>query len=690
METTTIKVSKGLRQSYKNAVIFTIEDVLNILKKRTDCYEVLNDDYNRPYGDIDGKVIESCSEEEFNKIDLETKNILQDWLSKEEYSLMTASSYIHKKISYRFVFTKFSVSKEDNKEWIKKIAEEVKLPNGVQFDFGVYGKNNKMRMLGSNKDGENRPLRLIHGNDIDTLISYIPDDVEKLELPKKEKKEPKKEIKKGITEPTIISNILDLLDDKRFENYDDWLKIGMICFNEGIDVSVWDEYSKKSIKYKEGECSKKWKTFGKNTLTIATLWNWLKEDNPDGYEKLKQDDYDYKKKEFELTHFKLMNPAVYVRVYNGKINLLKHTELLHLYNNLFCNNELFISKWIKDTEIRTYEELVYKPKQVVADNVYNIFTCFPVEPKAGNIKPIQDVLRLLSNHDEIVFNYIEKWVASILQRPSQKNRTCIVVQGEQGIGKDTYFDFVGKMLGDYFFNTGRAEEDVFTHFDGHLKKILLMKFEEASFLVNKKNETALKSFITCKNKSYTNKGFDAITLDNYFNIVMTTNSEIPVYIEQTDRRFVLIKGSSEKRGDNKFWSEIHKELNKHELLQAYMDYLLNIDLTNFDAEDQRPITKYYEEVKEAFIPYHAQLLQDEIENHSHVDEINISAKHLYENAKVKISKFEISKQKFGRDMMKYVEDNVLQRSYKMDTTHYKFEKEKMKEYLKNKKWWIEF
>jgi hypothetical protein len=686
---TTIKVAKGLRQTYKNAVTLTVEESLNALKKRTDCYEVLND-INRPYGDIDGKVLENCSEEEFNKVDNETKNILQDWLSREEYSLMTSSSFLHKKISYRFVFTKFSVSKEDNKEWIKQVNQEVLLPNGVRFDFGVYGKNQKMRMLGSNKDGENRPLILVRGNPIDTLISYIPEDVEALALPKKEKKEKKE--KKGNTEPTIVSHILDLLSDARFEHYDDWLKIGMICYNEGIDVSVWDEYSKRSIKYKEGDCASKWKTFGKNSLTIATLWSWLKEDNIDGYNKLKQDDYDYKKKQFEETHFKLMNPAVYVRIYNGKINLLKHNELLHLYNNLYCNNELFITKWIKDPEIRTYEELVYKPKQEVPDNVFNIFTGFPNEPVEGNIAPIQEVLRLLSNNDQKVFDYIEKWVAWILQRPSQKTGVCIIVQGEQGIGKDTYFDFIGNLLGEYYFNTSRAEEDVFTHFDGHLKKVLLMKFEEASFLVNKKNETALKGWITCKDKSYTNKGFDPIKLDNYFNIVMTTNSEVPVVIEQTDRRFVLIKGSSEKRGHHQFWTEIHKQLNKPELLQAYLYYLLNIDLTGFNPRESRPITEYYEEVKQSFIPYHAQFFQHYICTHCDEDNdtqsFHFRANDLLERMKQSTS-FDLNKTKLGRNLKIYP-DAILHRDEKRYGTDYTITSgAKMREFLISQKWWVD-
>lgn len=682
----TIKISKGLRQSYKNAVILTVEEALSALKKRTDCYEVLNDEFNRPYGDIDGKVPETMTEYEFTTINQETRNILEDWLNREEYSLMTASSYLHRKISYRFVFTNFIVTKDDNKEWIKKVAEDVRLPDGVQFDFGVYGKNQKMRMVGSNKDGENRPLRLIHGTEQDTLISYIPDSAEKLELPKKEKKE--KQEKKGIIEPTVVSRILEYLDEKRFDVYEDWLKIGMICYNEGIDVSIWDEFSKRSLKYREGDCAKKWKTFNKNSLTIATLWEWLKEDNPAGYEQLKQDDYEYKKVEFEKTHFKLMNPAVYVRLYNDKITLLKHNELLHLYNNMFCNKELFVSKWIKDPTIRTYEELVYKPNQTVSDTVYNIFTGFPIQPIQGDISAVHAVLQLITNNDTAVFDYIEKWVAWILQKPYSKTGTSIIIQGDQGIGKDTYFDFVGKMFGEYFFNTNRAEEDVFGKFNGHLKKILLMKFEEASFLVNKKNESSLKSLITCNRQAYENKGIDPITLDNYFNIVMTTNNDIPVHIEQTDRRFVLIKGSNQQRGNLQFWNSIHDQLNKPETLQAYMYHLLNLDLSEFNPRD-RPITEYYEEVKQAFIPYHARYFQRLVED-TKIENHTWTSRTLFENMKLENQKFDLTETKFGRDMKLYFESKALIKVCGRSNNNYTMNVPAMTTFLHSQNWWIDY
>jgi hypothetical protein len=657
----TVKVAKGLRASFKNATDFTVDEVLFNLKTRTDCYEVLND-VNRPYGDIDGK----CDPSTFEEVDRKTREELESFLSTESYCLLTASSVLHNKISWRFVMTNYSTSKADNKLWVSQI--KLNLPEGVKLDTGVYGTNQKMRMLNSNKDGENRPLRLVKGEPIDTIISYIPEGCQYLEVAKK-------------TKETLISKILNELTR---DSYEDWITIGMVCFNENEDVEIWNNWSRKSSKWKAGECQKKWSTFTKGTLGIDVLWNFLKEDNPSAYEQLKCGNYEYMKIEFEKTHFKLMNPPLYVRLYNG-VQFLKSNELHHLYNNHLCDGKLFIDKWVKDSKIRTYENLVYLPKQDAPPESYNIFVDFECQPAEGSIETIQTVLNLISNGDKEVFDYIEKWVAHLIQKPFEKSGICIVVQGEQGVGKDTYFDFVGQILGEYFFNTGNAENDIFSRFNGHLKKTLLIKSEEASFMTNKNHADKLKNLITCKKEAYEDKGAGIIKLDSYVRVVMTTNAEVPVPIEQSDRRFVLIKASSERMGDLEFWKSTHDILNKKSTLEAYYNYLLNLDISNFNPRD-RPITEYYETVKETFIPYHAQFFQRLIEESPEVNTWNWKARELMDDMKI-ATKFDLNQTKFGRDMKLYP---VIKKKVGKICATYTSNTQELIDFLKNKRWWYEF
>ena len=88
-------------------------------------------------------------------------------------------------------------------------------------------------------------------------------------------------------------NVLLLLAEEitNNESYDDWLRNGIICFNEGLSVDVWDHMSRKSTGYEAGVCAKKWETFRHvcdRKITQATWWKWLHENKPARYAELKQ------------------------------------------------------------------------------------------------------------------------------------------------------------------------------------------------------------------------------------------------------------------------------------------------------------------------------------------------------------------------------------------------------------------
>jgi hypothetical protein len=83
------------------------------------------------------------------------------------------------------------------------------------------------------------------------------------------------------SEATVLLKVMDGLSTKRYDNYDSWLKIGMVCYNEGLPLPFWDACSQRSDNYQSGACGKKWLSFKeKGKLTEATLWYWLKQDNP--------------------------------------------------------------------------------------------------------------------------------------------------------------------------------------------------------------------------------------------------------------------------------------------------------------------------------------------------------------------------------------------------------------------------
>jgi hypothetical protein len=253
------------------------------------------------------------------------------------------------------------------------------------------------------------------------------------------------------------------------------------------------------------------------------------------------------------------------------LQFIKDSDLNLLYQNLYCGDEVFIGKWKADRHIRTYDQIVFKPKQEVAKGDFNIFMDFACEAVQGDVSVMKDLMWLLSGENQEVFDYLENYFAHLIQKPYEKPGVAIVFYtSKQGAGKDTPLDFLGKILGnDYFYNTEDAENQVFGRFTSHLQKTLLLKMEEVEFETNKKNESALLSLITASRRSYEAKGREPITLDDYKRIVMTTNKANPVSVPESDRRFVLINSSEKRVGDRAYWDNVYAQLNKPETAQAY-------------------------------------------------------------------------------------------------------------------------
>lgn len=68
----------------------------------------------------------------------------------------------------------------------------------------------------------------------------------------------------------MITDLNSLLKFIPADDYGEWVSVGMALKHEGYPCSVWDDWSKNSNKYKEGECERKWNSFNERTTKIVT------------------------------------------------------------------------------------------------------------------------------------------------------------------------------------------------------------------------------------------------------------------------------------------------------------------------------------------------------------------------------------------------------------------------------------
>lgn len=84
-----------------------------------------------------------------------------------------------------------------------------------------------------------------------------------------------------------VRKLVSILGMNRVDNYNEWIRLGWCLRN--IDhrvMNIWEEFSKKSRKYIEGECEKLWNHMKDGGLGMGTLHMWAKQDNPDTYREI--------------------------------------------------------------------------------------------------------------------------------------------------------------------------------------------------------------------------------------------------------------------------------------------------------------------------------------------------------------------------------------------------------------------
>jgi hypothetical protein len=394
------------------------------------------------------------------------------------------------------------------------------------------------------------------------------------------------------------------------------------------------------------------------------------------------------KARFEKELFRVRNPAGFVRIHNKKIQEVSLTELGILYSEWKVDGESFLSMWRQDTDLKTYERFVFVPGGEIPEEDFNTFMGFEYQGKEGDVSLFLELIGIICNHEQRCIDYVLNYLAHLFQKPSEKPGVAIVVNGPKGCGKDTPFDFIGDLLGHMFHNTYTPESTIWGRFNGDMKHNLLSKIEEANLsMMTKEVEEKFKSIITAPKHTFENKGKDVgDSQPSYSRFLATTNNVIPIHITDDERRFCLIQSSHAKRGDHEYWTNVRAWWDKQGSKQAVMWLLMNRDLTNFNPRRDYPKTDYYYEVLSAFTPIHALYLQRWIENNEEAQMFNKKPRDFLTgiNATPGI-KFPMTERAFASAMLEYPFNRPIHSGIK----YYEQKTEVLKEFLIEKKWWIE-
>tara|TARA_R100001369_G_C3316743_1_gene168224 strand:- start:316 stop:2598 length:2283 start_codon:yes stop_codon:yes gene_type:complete len=390
-----------------------------------------------------------------------------------------------------------------------------------------------------------------------------------------------------------------------------------------------------------------------------------------------QDELKKKLKYFEEFHFKVMNPACFGRTSYNKTQLVNASEFELQYENV-CVGEDDL-KWTKIWRslkyIRTFENVDFLPHPLPCpDYTLNTFNGLRAaklpscEPK--DIDLLLNHIKILSGNDEAGSKYIIDYLAHAVQKPGELPRVALVFQSDQGTGKNIFFEnFVRKMLGgEYLLQT--AEMDKVIGRFSMINNKLFVIMDETSGKDSFSNSDKIKNIITAEQVAWERKGIDGININNCGRYLFFSNNETPVKIESSDRRYVVYKCSNDRQNDSVYFKEMSKMFNDDAVIKTFYNYLMNdVDISDWDSINDRPITEAYQDIQSANTPAMAKWLEERYYELNHFIEMESDDDVLQEHKVIPsktlyliytewlngngFKKMEYNTTKFGREIAKY-------------------------------------
>jgi hypothetical protein len=238
-------------------------------------------------------------------------------------------------------------------------------------------------------------------------------------------------------------------------------------------------------------------------------------------------------------------------IYNKQMDHLSIMSSLDKIKNMCANYGVTVPEVLPTLQVifdvNNFEKIS------VEDKTLNIFTpsSFMLEmaPNDDVITPDAHfpntwklINNLIANDNKDVREHFINWLAYCFQT-RQKSMISWVLKGEQGIGKNLFFDHVIKPF--YGEKVCRIVENADLHsgYNGYLLNKMFIVFNEIAPNTNEKHsiKSVLKAIVTDPMMSIEEKYQKKISVPNNINTMFFSNENNPIVLEKDDRRYCVVK-----------------------------------------------------------------------------------------------------------------------------------------------------
>jgi putative DNA primase/helicase len=216
----------------------------------------------------------------------------------------------------------------------------------------------------------------------------------------------------------------------------------------------------------------------------------------------------------------------------------------------------------------------------------NLFDRLPLDPKRDGVcdRIVQHIYNLCDDRHELA-HWVMCWLAYPLQNPGAKMRTSLIVFGRtEGTGKSKLSDLVRRIYGRYARTITQRQME--SEFNGWQSSMLMCVAEEVVSRADRAQlQGLIQNMITNETIQINEKNLPLRQERNSTNFIFHSNAQVPMLLNDTDRRFTVIKVEQEQ---GPAYFQALDEESDNGGVEAFLHYLLTYDLGSFN-EHTRPM-----------------------------------------------------------------------------------------------------
>ncbi|ETO82727.1 hypothetical protein F444_03167 [Phytophthora nicotianae P1976] len=197
-----------------------------------------------------------------------------------------------------------------------------------------------------------------------------------------------------------------------------------------------------------------------------------------------------------------------------------------------------------------------------------------------------------------------KLFAWYVQRPYEKSGACVVLEGEEGCGKNIAFEILkNHVIGTRYCLETPKMKILTGRFNSAREHKILTVLNEAANVKQSSHEDQdeLKDCITESTCMIEKKGIDPYRVRDCNNLFIASNNSYSVKASKQMRRFLYLLCKSDRLGDKAYFKAMIDEFDNTDSGIHLYHYLMNMDLNGFHPQNDAPMTKEKSDMQKSAI-----------------------------------------------------------------------------------------